>query len=267
MSYVFSGRLRTHTCDGSVVPVANATVMLYRPGDEAESGFALREHESVRDRSYAMFCQGRTNEQGEFRMNFTEKTIYGYRGSTHAYAGEPFVLDVYVRSADGSKLDHDPEPVQFTVGVVTPEWQDDGDGKSARWEHEISEAAWAQVREALDAWSIVGRVVRGDNKQPAAGLNVLAYDADLIKDDFLGSATTDADGRFRIDYPGSAFRQTPVRGAEFERGGPELYFRVETADGQLVLKEDKSRGNKPDRANATNCFSVELTVEGVPSSV
>jgi 5-hydroxyisourate hydrolase-like protein (transthyretin family) len=261
MSYVFSGRLRTHSCDGSVVPVANATVMVYRLADEADSGFAIRDHDKVRDRSYAMFCQARTNEQGEFRMDFTEKTIYGYRGSTHVYAGEPFVVDVYVRSADGSKLDHDPEPVQFTVGRITPEWEDEGGSNAARWEHDIQEAEWAQVREALDAWSIVGRVVRGDNKQPAAGLKVSAYDADLIKDDFLGSATTDSDGRFRIDYAGSAFRQTPVRGAEFERGGPELYFKVETADGQVVLQEQKSRGNKPDRADASNCFSVELAVE------
>jgi hypothetical protein len=261
MSYVLSGRLRTHACGGEVVPVANATLMIYRKVDAEPAGFSIRDHEQIRDREYALMCQGRTNEAGEFRIDFAEKTIFGHRGSTHPYAGEAVVIDAYVRSNDGTPLSHEPEPVQFTVGDVAPPWQASGDAHEAQWEHVISESDWAKVREALDAWAIVGRVVTAD-RQPLAGYKVSAYDADLVKDDYLGNATTDADGRFRIDYAGEAFRQTPVRGAEFERGGPELYFHVESPDGGMALKEDKSRGNKPDRADATNCFTVELVVSG-----
>jgi len=259
MSYVFSGRLRTHACGGDVIPVANATLMIYRKVDEEPTGFAVREHEQIRDREYALICQGRTDESGEFRIDFSKKTVYGYRGTTHQYAGEPVVIDVYVRSWDGAPADHDREPVQFTVGEVVPAWAGEGAAHTTTWEHAISESDWAKVREALDTWTVVGRVVSAD-KQPRQGYKVSAYDADLVKDDFLGHATTDADGRFRIDYPGSAFRQTPVRGAEFERGGPELYFHVESPDGGMALKEEKSRGNKPDRADASNCFTVELVV-------
>jgi hypothetical protein len=259
MSYIFTGKLQARTCGGSVVPVANATLMVYRKIDGEDAGFSVREPEEVRGREYTLISQGRTDANGEFRINFGEKTIYGHRGTMHRYAGEPFMLDVLVRAADGNLPDHDPEPVQFTVGTVTPSWE--GEEHTARWEHEISEAEWLQVRSALDVWRIHGRVIRADTKAPAEGVTVFAYDADLVQDDFLGSATTDRQGRFVIDYPGSAFRQTAIRGADFERGGPELYFRVESADGTVLLKEEKSRGNKPDRADASNCFSTELTVD------
>jgi hypothetical protein len=266
MSYTLSGRLRAQTCGGEVVPLGNATLKVYRQGDTPDTGFAIRQHEEIRDRDYLLICQGRTNEDGEFRLDFREKTIYGHRGSTHAFGGEPFVLEVIARSADGAPLDHDPEPVQFSLGEITAAWEGSEDDRSARWEHEISETEWTRVRQALDAWTIIGRVVRAGSKEPLQGLRVFAYDADLMQDDFLGSTDTDAEGRFRIDYPGMAFRQTAVPGAGYERGGPEIYFRVETAGGQVVLKEEKARGNKPDRADASNCFQVELEVDNVPST-
>jgi 5-hydroxyisourate hydrolase-like protein (transthyretin family) len=263
MSYMFSGRLHARTCGGSLAPVANATLMVYRKSDTEEPGFSVRQHEEIRDREYALIAQSRTDDQGEFRINFAEKTIFGHRGSTHPFSGEPFVLDVCVRAADVTIADHDPETVQFTLGVITPLWE--GEERTGRWEYEIPEADWSRVREALDVWTIIGRVVRGGN--PAAGLKVFAYDADLVQDDFLGSATTDAEGRFRIDYSGDHFRKTAVPGAGYERGGPELYFRVETADGTVLYKEEKSRGNKPDRADASNCFTAELNIDAVPSEV
>jgi hypothetical protein len=263
MSYMFTGRLHARTCGGTVIPIANARLMVYRKVDEEETGFTLRVGDAVREREYALISQGRTDESGEFRINFGEKTIYGHRGTTHPFAGEPFVLDVCVRAADVAIEGHDPETVQFTLGTITPLWE--GEAQTARWEYEIPEADWSRVREALDAWTIIGRVVRGGS--PAQGVTVFAYDADLLQDDFLGSATTDAEGRFRIDYSGDAFRQTAVPGAGYERGGPELYFRVEAADGTVLYKEEKSRGNKPDRADASNCFAAELNIDAVASEV
>jgi hypothetical protein len=263
MSYIFSGTLRAQSCGGEVHPLDNATLKLYRQGREGGvDDFAVRGHEELRDRDYLLFCQGRTDDNGEFRIDLGEKSVFGHRGSTHPYAGEAFTLEAIVRRLDGGELGHDPEPVQISLGTITLDWQQQGDDHTAQWDHTIPESEWSRVREALDAWSILGRVVRAGTGEGIDGLRVFAYDADFVKDDFLGTAETDSGGRFRINYSGSDFREPAG-----ERGGPELYFRVETADGQVVLKEAKSRGNQPDRADASNCFQVELAVDSVPSAV
>ena len=47
---------------------------------------------------------------------------------------------------------------------------------------------------------IVGTVVEETSGKPLAGLQVRAFDKDLIFDDKLGTAVTDEAGRFRMDY-------------------------------------------------------------------
>lgn len=259
MSYLFTGRLSAHSCGGSVVPVSDATLKLYRLAEQEERGFAVQTPEDVRGRDFGLFAQGRTDADGVFSIDLTEKSIFGHRGSTHPYGGAPFVLDVVSRGLEGIARGDDVEPVQYSIGVVAPDWIDAGGRREARWEHVISAEQWAQVRAALDTWTILGTVSGRDGR--LEGLKVLAYDADLIQDDFLGEAITDAQGRFRIDYPGSAFRQTVVPGADFERGGPELYFRIEDASGATVYQENKSRGSQADRADAGNCATVELRID------
>jgi hypothetical protein len=255
MSYVFSGRLRVNTCGGSLAPLADATVKLYRRNEDVTGDFAVHSAAEVSARDYALFAQGRTDAEGEFQIAIHEKSVFGYRGSTHPYAGEPFVVDVLTRGVYGLPQEVDVEPVQFTLAAVEPAWSDAAGNQLFRWELDVAEAQWSAVRQALDLWTIVGRVAG-----VGAGHKVLAFDADPIQDDFIGSATTGADGAFRIDYPGSAFRRTPIPGANFERGGPEIYFRVEAPNGAVVYQEPKSRGSRPDRANSPNCMSVELAI-------
>jgi hypothetical protein len=221
MSYLFTGKLSAHSCGGSVVPVSDATLKLYRTAEQEERGFAVQTPEDVRSREIGHFAQGRTEPDGSFSMDLAAKSIFGHRGSTHPYGGGPFVIDVVSRGLEGIARGVDVEPVQYSIGVVTPSWSGAADRQEARWEHVISAEQWSQVRAALDTWSILGTVLSGRDG-PVQGLKVLAYDADLIQDDFLGEALTEAQGRFRIDYPGSAFRRTVVPGADFERGGPDL---------------------------------------------
>jgi hypothetical protein len=258
MSYLFSGRLRVYTCGGSLAPLTDATVKLYRRADDHPSDFAVHSEETVSARDYALVAQGRTDREGEFRIDIREKSVFGHRGSTHPYDGEPFVVDVVTRGAYGIPRGDDVDAVQFTVAAVSPEWGGSPGNHVFRWERDVPEAEWRAVRQALDFWTIVGRVV---GARAGGGLNVMAFDADLLQDDLLGTATTDAEGRFRIDYPGSAFRQTPVPGVSFERGGPEIYFRIEAEGGAVVYAEPKSRGNKQDRADAPNCFVVEIDID------
>ena len=47
---------------------------------------------------------------------------------------------------------------------------------------------------------IVGTVVEETSGKPLAGLQVRAFDKDLIFDDKLGTAVTDEAGKFRMDY-------------------------------------------------------------------
>jgi 5-hydroxyisourate hydrolase-like protein (transthyretin family) len=267
MSYVFTGRLRAHTCGGSLEPLANATLMLYRLQEDEPVAFAVRNPEDVRGREWALMVQGRTDGDGHFRLSLSEKSVFGHRGSMHAYTGESVRIEVRCRSVDGTALPHDPEPVQFVLTTLEPAWQQAGDNRTAHWEYDIPAEEWNQVRAALDTWTIHGRVLGSADGRPLAGLKVFAFDADTVQDDFLGVGMTDAEGRFRIDYPGTAFRQTPVAGIDFERGGPELYFRVESADGTVLYREPKSRGSEPDREDASNCFEADLTVEVATGAV
>lgn len=86
-----------------------------------------------------------------------------------------------------------------------------------------------------------------------AGLNVVAYDKDLIgKDDFLGIGVTDASGAFHISFDSSAFRFLI-----FDRK-PDLYFVVD--DGGTVLLTTKENPIKDADASTPDInLSVDLS--------
>lgn len=258
MSYVLTGRLRARMDENTVEPVANQTVLLYWVPSGEDGSFTIRSHDEARAREYLLLAQGRTDARGEFRIDMGEDTLMARKGSRRTYAGEPLSLEIYCRGTDGT-TNFETEEVQFSLGHLQPSWENHGDHFHGTLEHELTADQWRRVREAQDSWTIAGRVVRDSDQSPLPGMRVFAYDVDTVQDDFLGSAITGEDGSFRIDYPGSAFRQTSV-GVGYERGGPEIYFRVETADGKVVYTEPRSRGNDPDRANSPNWFSTELRV-------
>jgi hypothetical protein len=75
---------------------------------------------------------------------------------------------------------------------------------------------------------VIGTVVEDESGKPLSGLQVRAFDTDLIIDDKLGTAVTDAAGNFRIDYSTVNFSH----GLETT---PELYIRVFDASGKKLL--------------------------------
>lgn len=77
---------------------------------------------------------------------------------------------------------------------------------------------------------VIGTVVEAESGKPLAGLQVRAFDKDLFIDDKLGIATTDAAGKFRINYSQLDF--SSVIGTETM---PELYIRVFDATGKKLL--------------------------------
>lgn len=257
MSHVLAGRLRARCGAGFEEPIANETVLLYWRAEGDPDGFTLRTHEQAREREYLLLAQGRTDSDGNFRIDIGGDTLLGHRGSRRLYEGGLLGLEVFCRGSGSA------EGVQFRVGTVQPDWQGGGDAYFARLDRDLDESAWAQVRRALDLWTIVGRVMLRTGS-PAAGYTVFAHDCDALRDDFLGSALVAADGSFRIDYPGSAFHPGRIARIDLERGGPEVYFHVQAQDGTVIYEEASSRGICRDRANSPNWVDVELTIDKLP---
>jgi hypothetical protein len=56
-----------------------------------------------------------------------------------------------------------------------------------------------------EQYVVYGRILYAESNQPAAGLHVVAMDADLLLDDALGKAVTGKDGSYRITYDRSQF--------------------------------------------------------------
>jgi hypothetical protein len=134
----------------------------------------------------------------------------------------------------------------------------------AIWDYCLSQRYWCLVRARFGAWIICGRVVVCDTGAPAGAVKVSAFDVDWLQDDPLGSAVTDAGGRFRIDYLAADFKKD-ILGLNIELfGGPDLYFKVETLSGGALLTEAPARGRGADRENVGNCFCVELCVKDAP---
>jgi carotenoid cleavage dioxygenase len=66
---------------------------------------------------------------------------------------------------------------------------------------------------------VEGVVRERESGRPLSGYQVRAYDKDVLRDDFLGDATTDAAGRFAIDFTDARFKDL------FE-SQPDLYLCV-----------------------------------------
>ena len=77
---------------------------------------------------------------------------------------------------------------------------------------------------------LVGTIVEEESGKPLAGLQVRGFDKDILFDDKLGIAITDAAGAFRINY--SALDFSSALGTETT---PELYIRVFDASGKKLL--------------------------------
>ena len=75
---------------------------------------------------------------------------------------------------------------------------------------------------------VKGRV-SSEKGKPISGLIVEAYDDDVFIDAPIGSATTDDEGSFQIQFEADAFRSFP----DIE-GQPDIYLNIKTPEGQVL---------------------------------
>ncbi len=74
---------------------------------------------------------------------------------------------------------------------------------------------------------VTGRIVTGSG-QPLADVQVEAYDKDLLANDHLGSAETGADGRFRIEFRWSDYKND----FGLPEGRPDIFLKLKTPSGR-----------------------------------
>ena len=266
MDYLFNGRLCGYLCGECSEPLAKLTVRLYRTRAEqnvtalavaaTKDTFAVLSDDAVQAKQGSLLGEFETDADGNFSALLGDK---------QGYAGEAFEVDVYCGTVPGRKpTPKPPKPLQFAVTVVQPQWRKTENRAVAAWSDCISQRYWCDIRSRFDAWVICGNVSVCDSGQPASGVKVSAFDRDWLQDDALGSGYTDGSGHFRIDYLGADFRKD-ILGWNIEMfGGPDLYFKVETSAGDVLLAEPSSRGRNPDRENVGPCFCVKLCVKTAP---
>jgi hypothetical protein len=262
MNYLFRGTLCGALCGDHTEPLSDVTVRLYRhlpdtnvaalavasPNDT----FTLLDEAQIGEKSKRLIAETRTDAQGGFSFNL---------GAEQRYGGEAFEVDVYCGTVPhrvpGRK---DPAPRQFSITTYQPAWKRTGEADFvAVWNFCISQRFWCYIRSLFDAWVICGHLTACVDGSPIWGAVVSAIDVDWLQDDPLGSAVTDANGFFRIDYTSEAFRVTPLTPwLNFESvGGPDVYFKA-TLGPDVILDEPSATGRQPGRENIGPCFCVEL---------
>ncbi|MCG8700557.1 MAG: transthyretin-like family protein, partial [Bacteroidales bacterium] len=206
-----------------------------------------------------LLAETKTDAKGNYSVKLSDKV----------YKGQPVEIDVYCEKVPGQTNNSKKiKPVQFTITTIQPKWRETNAGLLAHFNYIIPNRFWCYILSLFDVWVICGKVVQCKNpKIPFIGVKVTAFDADWIKDDNLGSDTTDAFGRFRIYYTSKDFKQTflsPFINVETPfppyNSGPDVYFKIESAGGTMLMEETRSDGQQAGRSNIGNCFCIQLCV-------
>ncbi|MFT3680936.1 MAG: hypothetical protein QM791_11725 [Ferruginibacter sp.] len=265
MKYIFRGKLCGWFCHDCHEPLAGILVRIYRAEKQPDvllravadpqQTFHERLPDEVKGLEKLLIAETTADAEGNYSFEIDEKS--GYQGSA-------FDIDFVCGTGWGKPV---PPPkkeqfFQYHITTIQPQWRAVEQVSHFIWDYCIAHKWWCRIQQRLDRWVICGTVTDCASGKPAAGVKVFAYDVDLLQDDALGAAYTDVLGHFRIIYSSADFSKTifPWLNVEWP-AGPDLYFRVESASGTVLLKEPRSFGHRHDRENAHNCFCVKLCVK------
>lgn len=267
MSFTFRGGLCGRLCSDCLDQLSNVTVRLYRNRPDQNitalavaspnDTLTLLNEEQINAKASQLIAETKTDTEGNFSFTL---------GRDQKYDGGAFEIDVYCETVPHRKASRrQPPPRQFSLTTLQPAWKQTGDGEFiAIWNYCIPERFWCYIRSLFDAWVICGYLTTCEDKAPIPGATVSATDADWIQDDPLGSAVTDTNGHFRIDYTSEDFKVTPFSPwINFELvGGPDVYFKA-VLGSDVILNEPSSKGRTPGRENIGPCFCVDLCSDKV----
>ena len=266
MSFIIKGNLCGYLCRDCREALSDVVIRIYQPSEGqdnpdivvADPKYTLRvlDEKEITAKKKLLIAEGKTDKAGNYEIKLSK-----------GYSGGPVVIDVSVSKVPNqtSKIK---KTIQFTITTLQPTWRGVNNDHIFNWSYCLSYQFWCGIRALFDAWVICGTVFScDDNEAPLVGVNVSAFDADWITDDLLGTATTDGNGHFRIDYTSKDFKQTflsPIINVETpfsSNPGPDLYFIVESSGGTVLYEETRADGKDPDRRDSPNCFCVHLCVD------
>jgi hypothetical protein len=270
MKFNLFGQFTGELCKECSIFFTHGIVRLYRQAVNndvlthvvAQPKDTLRElkAEDLKALDNSLLGTGTVDEKGNYRVQFD--------GDKSQYQGGPLlvVLEIpFLPPMTGPERKHATR--YYAITSLQPEWElsRDQDLARARFSYCFPERITCAILKHFDIWVISGQVVNCDNPRlRAAGVTVTAMDADLITDDKLGSAVTDANGKFKIFYRSIDFKRTflsPLINVETLGGsGPDLYFLVTGPGGIELLTETAADGKKPGRKDVGNCFCVTLCI-------
>lgn len=264
--YRFVGKLCGYLCEECRESLSGVTVRLYRASREItqrasadpKDTFELISDEGAANKKGDLIAETNTDTDGKFSFSL---------GPDQKYSGEAFEIDVYCGTVPHRKdTATPPVPLQFSITTLQPQWRASDNGFLAAWEYCIPARYWCHIRGRFGAWTICGHITICDSGAPLGGVRVFAFDRDWLQDDPLGSSVTDGTGHFRIDYSDTDFKKTIFPTINIELfGGPDIYFRVETLGGTVLLAEPPDRARASDRNNRGPCFCVDLCVPKGPN--
>ena len=104
---------------------------------------------------------------------------------------------------------------------------------------------------------IEGVVVEKESRRPLADLTVRAFDKDVMKDDHLGDARTDAEGQFEIHFTDAAFK-------DILESRPDIYLCI-FHDGGGEPLHDTSYAIR-ENASHEEYFEIEIPAADLPDA-
>ncbi|MGB5942482.1 MAG: hypothetical protein WBG71_06330 [Leeuwenhoekiella sp.] len=280
MLYSITGRLHSAGCDSRDHLLPNTPIKLYALQENAVTSASLAtaqpkevarvlSEKEQKSRSGKLLGQTTTDDQGNFSVRFDDGQV--------EYVGGPveIVLD-YDQIPDYGQGDVSPhrgfEAFEVLIDVFQPKWRETDNALIASYQLRLTQRVYCDILARLDIWVICGTLLNCESQQPLPGIEVIAMDDDVITDDLLGSATTDANGRFCIFYRSKDFKKTflsPIINVEtpiFPLGnGPDVYFKY-AVGGSEFFAEDPSEAQKTGRKNVSNCLCVSLCLDEEPGN-